>query len=116
MLLSALNCPRIIGLNPDLLGRGRGSFFGHSASQQRHAAYGTTLGQYRGPVVGVLSFKIGKIFHLGEKRQLEGNFQIFNVLNTSAAVSTTYLTGSRFGDASSVVSPRVARVGAYFSF
>jgi Carboxypeptidase regulatory-like domain len=75
------------------------------------------FGQYRGPVVSVLNLKTAKVFTLHDRYHLEANFQIFNILNNSAAVSTNYLTGATtFGVVTSLVSPRVARVGLSFYF
>ena len=44
-------------------------------------------------------------------------FQVFNLLNGSGAVTTNYQTGpTTFGVVSSLLSPRVARIGGVFSF
>ena len=74
------------------------------------------FGQFRGPVIEVLNMKVAKRFRLGESRTLEGNFQLYNILNSSSAVATTRLTGSTFGVVSSIESPRIAEIGATFSF
>jgi hypothetical protein len=75
------------------------------------------FGEYRGPVIGTLNFKIAKDFRFHERFRLQPNFQMFNVLNTSGAVTTNYRTGpTTFGVASSIVSPRVVRIGALFTF
>ena len=47
-------------------------------------------GQFQGPVISVLNFKVAKQFHLRERFLFEPNFQFFNLLNTSAAVTTSY--------------------------
>ena len=78
-------------------------------------------GQFRGPVISNLSVKAAKIFTLGERYHIEGNVQVFNVLNSSAAVSTNYLTTTNpkkptFGVITDLISPRVLRLGAKFSF
>ena len=75
------------------------------------------FGQYRGPVVSVLNLKAAKVFTFRDRYHLEANFQLFNILNNSAAVTTNYLTGpTTFGVVTSLVSPRVARVGTTFYF
>jgi hypothetical protein len=75
------------------------------------------FGQYRGPVVSVLNVKAAKVFAFRDRFHLEANFQVFNLLNNSAAVSTNYLTGpTTFGVVTSLVSPRVARIGTLFTF
>jgi hypothetical protein len=73
------------------------------------------FGQFQGPVVSVLNLKVAKQFHLHERILLEPNLQIFHVLNTSAAMSTSYALAT-FGAVSNIVSPRVLRIGASFSF
>ena len=40
-----------------------------------------------------LSAKVAKDFTIHESYHVEANFQVFNLLNSSAAVSTNYLTG-----------------------
>lgn len=74
-------------------------------------------GQFRGPVINNLSAKVAKNFAIHERYHIEANFQVFNLLNSSAAVSTNYLTGATtFGVITSLISPRVGRFGAKFSF
>jgi hypothetical protein len=74
-----------------------------------------TFGQFQGPVVSVLNFKVAKQFRLKERFLFEPNFQVFNLLNTSAAVTTSYAVAT-FGAVSNIVSPRVFRLGGTFSF
>ena len=75
------------------------------------------FGEYSGPVLGTLNFRVAKVFKIHDRFTLQPNFQIFNVLNSSGAVSTNYLTGaSTFGVAQTIISPRVARIGALFTF
>ncbi len=74
-------------------------------------------GQYRGPVINNLGAKVAKDFAIHEKYHVEANFQVFNLLNSSAAVTTNYLTGpTTFGVITSLISPRVGRFGLKFSF
>ena len=74
-------------------------------------------GQYRGPIISNLSAKAAKDFVIRERYHVEANVQVFNVLNSSAAVTTNYLTGpTTFGVITTLISPRVARFGAKFSF
>lgn len=74
-------------------------------------------GQFRGPVINNLSAKIAKDFTIHDRYHIEGNFQVFNLLNSSAAVSTNYLTGpTTFGVITNLISPRVGRFGVKFSF
>jgi hypothetical protein len=74
-------------------------------------------GQFRGPVINNLSAKVAKDFAIRERYHVEANFQVFNLLNSSAAVNTNYLTGpTTFGVITSLISPRVGRLGVKFSF
>ena len=79
------------------------------------------FGQYRGPIISTLNVKVAKTFNIHERFHVEANFQVFNVLNGSGAVSTNYQTDPptgtpTFGVVSSILSPRVARIGGVFSF
>lgn len=73
------------------------------------------FGQYQGPMIEVLNLKIAKVFKIKDKYNVEGNFQLFNSLNSNAAVTTSY-AASTFGAVSAIVSPRVFRIGGTFSF
>jgi hypothetical protein len=74
-------------------------------------------GQYRGGAISNLSVKAAKDFVIHERYHLQANFQVFNTLNSSAAIGTNYLNStSTFGVVTSLASPRVARIGILFSF
>jgi len=73
-------------------------------------------GEYRGPVIGIWNIKTVKTFRFGEHMRLEPEFELFNVTNSSAADGISYLTGSTFLNVTDMVSPRIARFGAVFSF
>jgi len=73
-------------------------------------------GAQRGPAITVMNVRAGKRFGLGASRRFELSFEIFNLLNSSAATTTNYASGSSFGFTTGVVSPRVARIGSTFSF
>lgn len=97
----------------------RTEVFGSSATlaQGSETVNVGSYGQYRGPVISNLSVKAAKSFAIGERYHVEANVQAFNMLNSSAAVSTNYLTGpTTFGVITSLISPRVVRFGAKFSF
>ena len=86
-------------------------------SQGSTTFYVGPYGQYRGPFISTWNIKAAKVFKIKERWNIEGNFQVFNILNTNAAVATNYQTGaSTFGVVSSIISPRVARIGGVFSF
>ena len=73
------------------------------------------FGAQRGPVVPVTSFRLGKKFRAAEQYAMDVNFSVYNPLNSSAAVSTSYLSGT-FGRITDILPPRVARLGMEFSF
>ena len=73
------------------------------------------FGQYQGPVVEVLNLKLAKQFHVGEKLNFEANAQLYNVLNSSSAVVTSY-AASTFGAVTTIVSARVFRIGGVVNF
>jgi hypothetical protein len=76
-----------------------------------------SFGQYRGPVISTWNIKISKVFTIHDRYHLEANFQVFDLLNSSAAVATNYLTGALiFGVVTDLISPRVARIGGLFTF
>jgi hypothetical protein len=76
-----------------------------------------SFGQYRGPIISTWNIKTSKVFAIHDRYHIEANFQVFNLLNSSAAVATNYLTGaSTFGVVTDLMSPRVARIGGLFTF
>jgi hypothetical protein len=79
------------------------------------------FGQYKGPTVEVWNVEGAKAFTFHDRMHLELNFQVFNLLNGSGAVTTNYQTTTNparptFGDVTSIESARVARIGTQFSF
>ena len=96
----------------------RVSVFNSSALQQGATTVRMgPFGQYRGPMISTMNLRVAKQFSLEKRFHFEANFQVYNVLNSSAAVKTNYQTGaSTFGVASTVISPRVARIGGTFTF
>jgi len=47
---------------------------------------------------------------------MQASVQVFNIFNSSAATSTSYLTGPTYQQITGIISPRVARVGLRFTF
>src|SRR5258708_39251415 len=109
---------------PDLVCRQWGSegqrlaAFNASALQQGSTTVRMgPFGQYRGPVISTWNIKTSKVFTIHDRYHIEANFQVFNLLNSSAAVATNYLTGaSTFSVVTDLISPRVARIGGLFTF
>jgi len=74
------------------------------------------FGSQQGPMISVANLEVGKEFGLGESRKLKVNFATYNLFNTSAATSTSYLTGPTYLRTTGIVSPRVARLGLEFRY
>ncbi len=92
-------------------------FSSSALTQKSETVNVSPYGQFRGPVINNLSVKAAKDFAIHERYHVEGNVQVFNLLNSSAAVSTDYLTGATtFGVIETIVSPRVVRFGTKFWF
>jgi hypothetical protein len=51
-------------------------------------------GAQEGPVVPITSLRVGKKFRPAGRYALDVNFSVFNVTNSSAAISTSYLSGT----------------------
>jgi hypothetical protein len=93
------------------------SFNSSALSQGSTTVRMGSFGQYRGPMISTFNVKTAKVFTIRDRFHLEANFQVFNILNSSAAVTTNYLTGpTTFGVVSDLISPRVARIGGLFTF
>jgi hypothetical protein len=73
-------------------------------------------GAEKGPALNVFNLRATKRFSAGGARRFEVDFDVFNVLNSSAATAATFVSGPSFGYFTSVLPPRVARVGVGFIF
>jgi hypothetical protein len=73
------------------------------------------FGAQHGPVVPVTSFRLSKKFRPTARYAVDLNFSVFNLINSSAPVAISYLSGT-FGRVTDILAPRVARIGAQLSF
>jgi len=73
-------------------------------------------GEYSAPTVQIVAIKAAKRFGIGQGKNVELNFQVFNALNASGITAINRLTGTQFGLATGIVSARVARFGAAITF
>jgi hypothetical protein len=64
----------------------------------------------------VLDLRTSKQFGTGGGSHLEFDFDLFNLLNSSAQTALIYPSGPTFGYATDVVPPRVARIGLKYMF
>jgi outer membrane receptor protein involved in Fe transport len=73
-------------------------------------------GAEKGPAISILDLRVGKRFSMGRSRWLEVDVNVFNALNSNAPTAINFASGPSFGYYTSIVPPRVARVGARFTF
>jgi hypothetical protein len=73
-------------------------------------------GSQRGPAISVLNLRASKYFSLGGARRISFDVDVFNVLNSSAAVAINWVSGPTFNYVTDLTQARVARFGAKFSF
>ena len=53
---------------------------------------------------------------LGGTRRLSLSFDVFNLFNVNTATTVRYVSSSTYGAISAILPPRVARIGAEFTF
>lgn len=73
-------------------------------------------GEYRNTDVNVFDLRAAKEFGLGGDRKLELVFDVFNVLNANNVLAAGTTTGVNLNLPTTVLVPRVARVGVKFAF
>ena len=73
-------------------------------------------GEFRSNTVQLVNLRLNKSIDVSRSRRFQIDFQVFNLLNSSAVTATNYQTGSQFGQVTDIVSGRVYRVGAGFTF
>jgi hypothetical protein len=79
------------------------------------------FGQYQGTTVPLLNINIAKTFTIRERFKLSPHAELFNVLNNAGQVAQNWQTTTNpaaptFGRITSLEAPRVARLGAEFTF
>ncbi|MFZ0631942.1 MAG: carboxypeptidase regulatory-like domain-containing protein [Acidobacteriaceae bacterium] len=74
------------------------------------------FGAQRGPVIALTNLRAVKTISLRDSVSLEASAALYNLFNTSAATSTSYLTGPTYQQITGIVSPRVGRVGLELRF
>jgi hypothetical protein len=74
------------------------------------------IGARRLPDINLLHMRIEKAIHMSEGRKLALRLNIFNVTNINTEQSILQLSGVNFGRPGGVLPPRIAEVGAEFSF
>ena len=74
------------------------------------------FGAQRGPVIEVINARLAKTVALKDSLTLQLTAGVYNLFNTSAATSTSYLTGPTYQNVIGIVSPRVGRAGLELRF
>jgi hypothetical protein len=85
------------------------------------------FGSQTGPSINVLDLRASKQISLGGSRRFELDFDVFNLLNSSAPTTITYASGPTFGyygstsatasaSGGGILPARVARFGGRYSF
>ena len=64
----------------------------------------------------IVNLRASKSVKLGGGCRLDLDFDVYNVLNSNAPLSATFLSGPTFGYVTNVLPPRIARMGARFNF
>jgi hypothetical protein len=84
--------------------------------------YGTQLvlvepiGTRRQDTVSVFDFRVEKQIRFADRARAGLFFDMFNTFNSNTAVNTTWLSGTRFERASTVLGPRIAKFGVKFDW
>ena len=63
-----------------------------------------------------MDFRLSKFFVFSHQQRIEVMLDVFNLFNASAVTSPNSNTGSAFGNALSILGPRVFRIGAKYNF
>jgi hypothetical protein len=74
------------------------------------------LGAQTAPAINVFDMRASKEFRLLGEHRVEFDFDVFNLLNSSAPLAMNFQSGPTFRYATDVVAPRVARLGVRYSF
>jgi hypothetical protein len=74
------------------------------------------FGTRRDPNQHVVNLRASKPIALGGQRRLSLSFEVFNLLNVNTATTIRYVSSSTYGAISAILPPRIARIGAEFSF
>jgi len=73
-------------------------------------------GAHTGPAINVLDLRTSKRFSVPGAGRVEFDFDLFNLLNSSAPTAIQFQSGPTFLWATDVVPPRVARIGLKYEF
>ncbi len=68
------------------------------------------------PNVNIWDVRLSKRFHIKERHRVEAIMDLFNLLNSNADLAVVTSTGTRFGQPTRTLPPRVMRLGFRYSF
>jgi hypothetical protein len=74
------------------------------------------LGAQRDPAQHVVNIRAMRPIQLGGGRRLSLSMEVFNLFNVNTATTVRYVSSSTYGAISAILPPRIARVGAEFTF
>ena len=74
------------------------------------------IGTRRQDMVSVLDFRVEKQLRFADRARAGLFFDLFNAFNSNTAVNTTWLSGTRFETATTVLGPRIAKFGVKFDW
>ncbi len=74
------------------------------------------FGSRRNAIQSPLNFRAAKRWSLHGAQRLDLTAEVFNLLNASAPLSVSYVSGPSFGAISGILPPRIVRFGGTFSF
>ncbi|MBI4474775.1 MAG: hypothetical protein HY646_19035 [Acidobacteria bacterium] len=70
----------------------------------------------RYPWVNLWDNRISKKFQIGEKHTIEGTFDLFNTLNVNTITAWTVASGSSYHRPTTIIAPRVFKLGVKYKF
>jgi hypothetical protein len=74
------------------------------------------FGAERYPAQSVLNFRVAKQWEFAGNTRFKLAVDVFNALNSNAALTTSYASGPTYGAISSITPPRIARLTASCAF
>jgi hypothetical protein len=74
------------------------------------------LGAQRDPAQHVVNIRAMRPINMGGGRRLSLSMEVFNLFNVNTATTVRYVSSSTYGAISAILPPRIARIGAEFTF
>jgi outer membrane receptor protein involved in Fe transport len=90
---------------------------GQVLTQSSQSIYLVPSGSQRLPAVNLLDLRVSKIFTIKERYKLQPEFDVYNLNNSSAAVSeNTSVNAATYLNPTAILPPRLFKVGLRFDF